>query len=155
MSRCELWPSRILSPIALSVLVACSHPTAEDNAENRARAAERYLQVSPVSQLVDEVMLPLVNSIPAEQRAQFKVQLGERFRANVLEEAMRTALIKTFTTRELEALSAFYGSPDGRGASRKFSRFLEEIQPVLRQEITRAAAEVMKRPAESAREPGQ
>jgi hypothetical protein len=42
---------------------------------------------------------------------------------------------------------AFYGSPDGQSASKKYGSYLGEIMPQIQQEVKKAVAEVEKQQA--------
>jgi hypothetical protein len=53
-------------------------------------------------------------------------------------------LVKHFTVDELNAMVAFYGSPAGQAASKKFSPYMGEIMPQIQQEVKKALEEVKK-----------
>jgi uncharacterized protein len=46
-----------------------------------------------------------------------------------------------FTVGELNALTDFYGSPEGKSAMKKFGAYMSEIMPVIQQEMSHAVLE--------------
>ena len=53
-------------------------------------------------------------------------------------------LVKNFTVGELNAMTAFYGSPDGQSASKKFGAYMAGIMPQIQQEVKKAMDEKQK-----------
>ena len=53
---------------------------------------------------------------------------------------MLDSLVKNFTVDELNAMLAFYGSPAGQAAWKKFSPYMDEIMPPIQQEVRKAIA---------------
>jgi hypothetical protein len=53
-------------------------------------------------------------------------------------------LVKNFTVGELNAMTAFYGSPDGQSASKKFGPYMMGIMPQIQQEVKKAMDEKQK-----------
>ena len=67
------------------------------------------------------------------------------------------ALAKNFTVGELNAMVAFYGSPEGKSASKKFGPYMAEVMPQIQQEIKKAvdAAQKAQEPQEPEKSKGQ
>jgi hypothetical protein len=59
-------------------------------------------------------------------------------RISVLERAVISNLVSHFTVREMDALTDFYESPEGRSAMKKFGAYMADVMPVIEQEIARA-----------------
>ena len=53
-------------------------------------------------------------------------------------------LVKNFTVGELNAMTAFYGSPEGQSASKKFGPYMAGIMPQIQQEVKKAMDEKQK-----------
>ena len=53
-------------------------------------------------------------------------------------------LVKNFTVGELNAMTAFYGSPEGKSASKKFGPYMMGVMPQIQQEVKKAMDEKQK-----------
>ena len=62
------------------------------------------------------------------------------------------ALVKHFTLSELKAMSAFYGSPEGRAIHKKFGDYMADVMPQVNQEVV-AALQKVKQEQEGSKEP--
>ncbi len=56
-------------------------------------------------------------------------------------------LVKNFTVSELNAMAAFYGSPDGKSAYKKSATYMGEIMPQIQQEVRNALQTAQKEAA--------
>lgn len=113
----------------------------EDTQENRRTAAERYLKVTPMDSMMDDVIEKVAIQLPEEKRDEFKLFMGKYVRNYVLEDAAIQSMIKHFTTAEINALADFYSSPVGRSVIKKFGIYVADIMPVLMAELERAMSE--------------
>ena len=116
--------------------------SANDTPETRRREAERYLQVSPPKALFEDMADKMAANLPPDQREQFKRVMTTQLDIAALSKAMIDAMVKTFTTDELNALADFYGSPFGKSAMQKFGTYMADIMPVLQAEIIKASAKL-------------
>ena len=116
--------------------------SAADTPETRRREAERYLQVSPPKALFEDMADKMAETLPADQREQFKKVMTTQVDIAALSKAMTDAMVKNFTTEELKALADFYGSPVGKSAMKKFGAYMADIMPVVQAEIMKAAAKM-------------
>jgi hypothetical protein len=117
-----------------------------DNQENRTAEAKRYLEVMPVKDLLHGVASRVVQSLPEQNR---KVFIAVIESPGIEQEAYRITLgglVKNFTVGELNAMVAFYGSPDGQSAAKKFGPLMAEVMPQIQQEVKKAIAETQKQP---------
>ncbi|MFC1664247.1 DUF2059 domain-containing protein [Pseudomonadota bacterium] len=124
----------ILTLIGLS---ACNQ---SDSPEQRIEAARQYLRVTSVNTIVDGGIAEYAGSLPMDQRASAVEKLRSAIRPDSVEKIAIDALVKTFTTEELNALTEFYGSDVGKRAVNKFGAYSAEVMPNIRKEIQRAAA---------------
>ena len=113
-----------------------------DTPETRRREAERYLQVSPPKALFEDMADKMAETLPADQREQFKKLMTTQVDVAALSKAMIDAMVKDFTTEELKALADFYGSPVGKSAMKKFGAYMADIMPVVQAEIMKAAGKM-------------
>lgn len=113
-----------------------------DSPELRAQAAGRYLEVQPVSAMVEEV-LPLaqmrVRNLPEDQQQKYLSFVRKLVRVDLMEQKAREALVKEFTADELNALAALYGSKDGASAMKKL-QYTAPLVLLVRTELERAMA---------------
>ncbi|MGA1492775.1 MAG: DUF2059 domain-containing protein [bacterium] len=108
---------------------------AEDSKEARTQAAERYLAVVPISQLLDDTFREMSKSLPEAIREGFVAQMRIVVRADVLEAATRASLVRHFTVDELNAMAEFYSSPHGASAMRKFGAYMADVMPAVQEEM--------------------
>jgi hypothetical protein len=73
------------------------------------------------------------------KRAGFIGNAKQLVRVEALDRIVLDALVKTFTTDELNALADFYGSKQGRSAMQKFGIYMGQIMPAMQAEMRRAA----------------
>jgi hypothetical protein len=84
----------------------------------------------------------MAETMPADQREQFKKLMTTQVDIAALSKAMIDAMVKNFTTDELKALADFYGSPVGKSAMKKFGAYMADIMPVVQAEIMKAATKM-------------
>ena len=108
---------------------------ANDSKEARTQAAERYLAVVPISQLLDDTFREMSKSLPEAIREGFVAQMRIVVRADVLEAATRASLVRHFTVDELNAMAEFYSSPHGASAMRKFGAYMADVMPAVQEEM--------------------
>ena len=116
-------------------LFSVQNISAEDSKEARTQAAERYLAVVPISQLLDDTFREMSKSLPEVIREGFVAQMRIVVRADVLEAATRASLVRHFTVDELNAMAEFYSSPHGASAMRKFGAYMADVMPAVQEEM--------------------
>jgi len=124
--------------ILFSGMTFASGDPSGDSAETRHLAAERYLQVADIGKLLGDVTDQMARTIPEDKRDQFKVLMKKHVRVDVLRDAMMASMVKNFTTRELNALANFYGSPEGRSAMAKIGSYMADLMPAIQAEMRHA-----------------
>ena len=102
-----------------------------DTPANRYLAAEAYLKVSPLDPMVEETTGELLKVIPPEHHAAFRESMNRMMDRINLEELTINAVVKHFTVKEINAMTAFYGSPEGQSILRKFPVYVKEIMPQI------------------------
>jgi hypothetical protein len=111
----------------------------DDTPENRAKAADRYLQVVPVQERMAEIVDKLALYLPAPQRELFKSAMTKHLDFKAVIQATERALIKTFTADELQAMSDFNSTPNGKCISKKLGSYMDNLMPSMQLEATKAA----------------
>ncbi|HSW51410.1 MAG TPA: DUF2059 domain-containing protein [Bryobacteraceae bacterium] len=136
--------------LALAVVFLCAgfipaHPqAAPDTPAARLAAAQRYLKAVPPMEMVGDSLNQLAGQIPEERREDFKKTLAEVVTSEKIEKITLDAIVKHFTVREINALAAFYGSPEGRSISRKFTAYMADVMPAIQHQLADAIEKVHK-----------
>jgi hypothetical protein len=115
---------------------------AADSPKLRTEAADRYLKVVPMEEMLNNTFSALAKKEPPEQREKFIAQMHSLVRVKKLERISRDAMVKVFTADELNALANFYGSKEGKSAMKKFGDYMALVMPAVRQEVRRAMMEI-------------
>lgn len=136
----------IVGLILAGLLTITSHiATAGDLPDtygNRLAAAERYLQVVSMKDMMRDIIVETAKNIPEKERAAYVAFMTKQIRIDVLERAALASMAKHFTVDELNALADFYGSKEGRSAMKKFGAYMADIMPVVEQEMTKIQADI-------------
>lgn len=134
----------IASLILTIAMATTSAGAATDTPENRQTSAEAYLEAVPPHTLFDNLK-DHMNSSGALKPADQKVfeEAVAQVDLTALRTAMLASLVRTFTTDELEAMTNFYGSPEGRSIAKKLPAYMSDIAPVLQGEMMRIMQQVM------------
>ena len=125
----------LLFCLSFLLFLSTAHVFAEDSKEERALAAERYLNAVPISQLLEDTFREMSKSLPEAIREGFVNQMRMVVRADLLEEATRASLIRHFTVDELNAMAEFYSSPHGASAMKKFGAYMADVIPAVQEEV--------------------
>ena len=115
-----------------------------DNPENRAAAAERYMKAMPVKEMLQSLATRIAPNLPEKDRAAFVEVMKSPDLEKTASRITKEALVKNFTVGELDAMTAFYGSPEGLSASKKFGTHMMGIMPQIQQEVKKAMDEKQK-----------
>ncbi len=104
-------------------------------------AIEKYLQIMPVQELLDDMAIKVVKTLPDENREAFIDLMTNKFDIKVLESAMIKSMYKHYTLNEIEALIDFYGKPEGKSIMRKMGDYMADIMPIIQSEVVRITSE--------------
>jgi hypothetical protein len=115
-----------------------------DNPENRTAAAERYLKAMPPTEMLQGLATRVTPNLPEKDRAAFVEVMKSPDLEKAASRIMMEGLVKDFTVGELNAISVFYGSPEGRSASKKFGPYMGGVMPQIQQEVKKAMDEKQK-----------
>lgn len=139
--------------LILCVALTCASRAfaADDTPQTRSREADRYLAATPPAELLGSLITQMAKNVPAEQRQAFIDTMSKNFDMNALTQAMKTAMVKDFTTEELKALADFYGSPVAKSAMGKLGTYMADVMPAIQAEVVKAVAKTGKDQADKAR----
>ena len=127
--------------ILLFALTAYASDTS-DTPEARLKAAKRYLEVIPMSEMIENSINEMARQIPPEKRDEFIRFMKKGMRVEFLEKLALDSIVKIFTAEELNTLADFYGSEVGKSIMRKFGEYMGEVMPALQQELRRVVQEL-------------
>lgn len=137
---------RFLLLIALSFLVVSPALAQEEKADatydRRVELAKEMHEIWPVRLKVEKALDRAAHRVPLQKRAAFKSAMRHAIKYELLEEDSINAMVKTFTVEELEAMVAFYGSPNGRSISAKIESYQNEISPSFTRMMDKALMDV-------------
>jgi hypothetical protein len=109
-----------------------------DNPENRTAAAERYLKAMPPKDMLQGLAARVSPNLPEKERKGFEEIMQSAELEKTVSRITMEGLVKNFTVGELNAMTAFYGSPEGQSASKKFGPYMMGIMPQIQQEVKKA-----------------
>jgi hypothetical protein len=113
-----------------------------DTHGNRLVAARSYLEIASMKDMVRDMIAETAKNLPDNIRQPYIQYMTKSMRVEVLESIALASMAKHFTLKELNALVAFYGSPEGRSAMKKFGAYMGDVMPVIQQELMRAQQQV-------------
>lgn len=154
--------SFLLLLLVLLAAVACSEQKAPqpgatpaataDSEASRQAAAKQYLEASPPQEMLTEMSNKVVKMLPEKSQKVFLEVMQSKSLQEATYSITLKALVKHFTVTELKAMSAFYGSPEGRDIHKKFGDYMADVMPEINKEVL-AALQKVKQEQESAKEP--
>ena len=115
-----------------------------DTPENRTAAAKRFVEAMPPKELLQGMAARFAPNLPEKDRAAFVEVLNSPDMEKTAIRITTEALVKNFTLGELNAMVAFYGSPEGKSAAQKFGPYMMGIMPQIQQEVKKAMDERQK-----------
>lgn len=116
------WISIVLFLAMSSVAMAM-----EDTPENREQQVDRYLQSIQIRELMEGTAKAMATSVPEADLATFMDLMLKHLNYDVLTQAMRSAMIKTFTADEIAKMADMTSSPVGKSAMSKMSTLMSEF----------------------------
>ena len=154
---------RVKSLLLLLVLLAaaaCSEQKAPppvaapaaDSEANRQAAAKQYLAVAPPQELLTEMSQKVVKMLPEKSQKVFLEVMQSKSLQDATYDITLKALVKHFTVNELHAMTAYYGSPEGKAIRQKFGAYMADVMPEVNKEVIAALQKIKPEP-EGAPEP--
>ncbi|OHD71033.1 MAG: hypothetical protein A2W19_08455 [Spirochaetes bacterium RBG_16_49_21] len=118
--------------IALSVLSITIGAAAQENcSKEKTEAIIEYLRVNSIDDLMDQMLIEIQKQIPPEHREVFAKIWKSAFDTKELKEMILKSMCKIFTIEEIQALTKFYNSPEGRSVMKKIPQYMTELMPYL------------------------
>jgi len=111
-------------------IMLASPVQAQDSTGNRIEAAQRYMKVSDIPKMLNDMAQQLAMNVPENKRQEF-IQFMSGIDSQKLEQLMVVAVVQHFTVDEINALENFYGSPTGKSIMKKFPVYMASIGPSM------------------------
>lgn len=115
-----------------------------DNPENRTTLAKKYLEIMKPKEMLQSVAGRVGPRLPEKDRKSFTDIMNSPEIEKAAYRITLDGLVKHFTVGELNAMLAFYGSPEGQSAAKKYSGYVGEIMPQIQQEVKKAVEAAQK-----------
>jgi hypothetical protein len=106
-----------------------------DDLSRKLELAKEYSKVVPVEEEINKSIGQLIVNVPVDQRGLFKSILERNIKADRLKAVSELALAETFTIEEIQAMIAYYKSPEGQAVREKMPEYQSKLQPVLEQMV--------------------
>jgi hypothetical protein len=132
----------VLGTIIMLFAVAAAAADVDDTPDTRMAAAEKYLLANDFTKLMDGALRAGLQGAPEDQKEDLFALAKRHLDYERLSKLMLAAMVKNFTTKELNAMAVFYGSPEGQSALAKLPAYLGDVMPVLQSEIQRTIADI-------------
>lgn len=115
--------------------VGAAAPKAADTLQSRQAAAKVYLTIQPVSKMYQDAVLQMAENFPADKREQFIKDMNDAVDIPKLEQLAVESLVKNFSTPELNVMTSFYSSKEGKAIYDKMPNYLSDIVQGMRSVI--------------------
>ena len=102
-------------------------------------AAERYVAVVDFEKMMNDSILTIAQTYPANQRENVIAKMRRAIDVQWLRNLMINSMVQILTVEELNALADFYGSPVGRSIVRKTPAYFAAFMPAMQQRLKDAA----------------
>lgn len=134
--------------LALFLTLVLITPSAADDTADRMVAAERYVSAPAVQEMMTAMIAPDallsrlqgdLGALAATERETASTIISEEIAEvrPMMENAMMKAIAETLTLAEIEAVDAFYRTPEGAAVLRKtqpmMANFSNRFGPIMRQ----------------------
>ena len=124
-----------------------------DNPENRTVVAKKYMEIMPPKEMLHEVATRVGPTLQERDRKVFMEVMESPAIETEANRITLNGLVKFFTVDELNAMVAFYGSPTGKAAYKKFGPYMGEIMPQIQTAVKKAVAEAKQQETKGAEPP--
>ena len=123
-------------PILIGFFLGISNQVpADDSYETRLTAARRCAEMTPVSEVVDDIIQQFSKRLPEEFRADFISRINRLIDIDRFEDIGIEVTTKHFTADELNALVDFHESQIGKSIMKKIGVYVTDIQHEITMEL--------------------
>ncbi len=127
-----------LSMVLVTLALYAVPALAGDTPEERTAAAREYLKAVPVNSMVQDLTSEMMKAVPPEQKSDVEALLKKALDPKFLESLTIETMPKHFTTKEIKAMTTFYGTPEGASIMKKFGAYMADIMPAIQTQVIEA-----------------
>jgi uncharacterized protein len=139
----------ILFFVILSLSIALVTNAQETCPKAKSDAINKYIMVNSIDDLMDQMLAEIIKKIPKENHDVFTTIWKSAFDKSEMKRVISYAMCKNFSIGEIQALTQFYGSPEGKSVMKKMPKYMAELMPysnaVTQRAIQKAFEELEKR----------
>jgi hypothetical protein len=132
--------------LAVGIFFVFSGESRADDAADRQAAAVEYEKAVPTSETIELALNAFARNPQANLSPEDVKVAVESIKASGDMEKVRLANIeamaKSFTVEEIKAMQSFYGSPEGKSAQKKMTRYVQQFFPVMNAAIMKSIANI-------------
>jgi hypothetical protein len=133
---------KLLLILSLLVVSAPAHatdaPPLSADEKTRIELAGQMHEIWPIRSRVESAMNVISANFPEEKQTEVKAAMRKAIKFEQLEEESIKAMAEVFTTDELKAMIAFYGSDTGKAISAKTQDYEMILRPIMTRMIDAA-----------------
>ena len=129
---------RMIPVVACVFALSSSTALAGDTLEERTAATRNYLKAVPVNSMVQDLTSEMLKSVPPEQKNEIEALLKKALDPKFLESLTIETMPKHFTSKEINAMATFYGTPEGASIMKKFGAYMADIMPAIQTQVIEA-----------------
>ncbi len=139
MPRLALWSCAVACALVIQVLPA--------NAQSdRRSAAESYARIIDYRLIIEKAATLRARELPVSEREAFVDFVTRAVDAEMTRFYATSAMVDLFEAEELQALTAFAATAEGRAALAKLPALGAILNPIVQRQITDAADEFQEQP---------
>ena len=130
---------RVTTMVLLVLAVATATAAqSSDSAAARRAAAQRYVSTIPSESVFDEMVATLSQQVPSDRREEFVTLMRKFVPVDAMEAVTIETMSRHFTVDEIDAMTKFQGSPEGKAIMGKLGGYMGELMPQIQREVLRA-----------------
>jgi hypothetical protein len=126
--------------LALAVSSVAAAQSSDTTAARRA-AAQRYVSTIPSESVFDEMVTTLSQQVPSNRREEFVALMRKLVPVDAMQAVTIETMSRHFTVAEIEAMTKFQSSPEGKAIMGKLGVYMGELMPQIQREVLRALAQ--------------
>jgi hypothetical protein len=86
----------------------------------------------------DEMITTLSQQVPSNRREEFVTLMRKLVPADAMQAVTIETMSRHFTVEEIDAMTKFQGSPEGKAIMGKLGSYMGELMPQIQREVLRA-----------------
>jgi len=119
----------------LVLLLPATAIATPDTPEARRVAVGQYFKVQPMNEMMNDMQERMMQGMPPQMRASMQSSKLSPSDIQMIEAAATDSMVKHFTIGEIEALTAFYSSPEGRSVMKKMPDYMADLMPAIQSKM--------------------